>query len=176
MYAAQHAQTLAQRPVFIMADSGESVSYAQFERGNNRLAHCLRQAGLQRLDHYAIFMENNARYLEACGAGDRAGLYYTCFNSYLLSEELVYILNNSESRVLITSTARLDIARVALQSCPRIEACLVVDCDTAELSQHAAANARIVSYLASVSGLPSSPIEDEFRGARCCIRPALPAD
>lgn len=80
MYAAQHAQTLAQRPVFIMTDSGESVSYTQFERRTNRLAHGLRQAGLQRLDHYAIFMENNARYLEACGAGDRGGFYYTCVN------------------------------------------------------------------------------------------------
>ena len=48
----------------------------------------LRAQGLQRLDHYAIFMENNDRYLEACGAGQRAGLYSTCVNSYLTPEEL----------------------------------------------------------------------------------------
>ena len=40
------------------------------------------QTVCRRLDHYAIFMENNARYVECCGAGERAGLYYTCINSY----------------------------------------------------------------------------------------------
>jgi len=42
-------------------------------RTNNRLAHFLRNRGLKRLDHYSIFMENNARYIECCGAAsDRA--------------------------------------------------------------------------------------------------------
>jgi len=42
------------------------------------LAHFLRSRGLKRLDHYSIFMENSARYIECCGAGERAGLYFTC--------------------------------------------------------------------------------------------------
>jgi long-chain acyl-CoA synthetase len=69
---------------------------------------------MKRLDHYAIFMENNSRYLESCGAGERSGLYYTCVNSYLTASELAYILTNSQSRILITSKAKLDIAREAL--------------------------------------------------------------
>ncbi len=48
-------------------------SGAEYEARTNRLAHLLRARGLGRLDHYAIFMENNGRYLEACGAGERAG-------------------------------------------------------------------------------------------------------
>jgi long-subunit acyl-CoA synthetase (AMP-forming) len=40
-------------------------------------------------------------------------LYYTCVNSYLKADELAYILNNSESKVLITSTSRLAVARGA---------------------------------------------------------------
>jgi len=43
-------------------------------------------------------MENNARYVECCAAGERAGLYYTCINSYLPPDEVAYILDNSESR------------------------------------------------------------------------------
>jgi len=64
-----------------MAQSGETVTYTELERHSNRLAHFLRASGLARLDHYAIFMENNARYAECCSAGERAGLYYTCINS-----------------------------------------------------------------------------------------------
>lgn len=101
MYAGRHARERADQPAFIMAGTGEEVTYAEFESCTNRLAHLLRANGLRRLDHYAIFMENNNRYLEACGAGERAGLYRTCVNSYLLADELAYILNNSESKVLI---------------------------------------------------------------------------
>src|SRR5438132_8931821 len=126
MYPGVQAKIRPQRPAFIMAQSGEAVGYAELERRSNRLAHFLRAAGLGRLDHYAIFMENNARYIECCAAGERAGLYYTCVNSYLTSEELAYIIDNSESKVLITSMAKCDVAMQALAQCPRIERCLLV--------------------------------------------------
>ena len=50
-------------------------------------------------------MENNSRYLEACAAGERSGLYYTCVNASLTASELAYIVNNSQSQVLFTSKA-----------------------------------------------------------------------
>ena len=68
----------------------------------NRLAHLFRARGLKRLDHYAIFMENHPRYVECCGGGERSGLYFTCVNSFLTPEELAYIVNNCEARILIT--------------------------------------------------------------------------
>jgi long-chain acyl-CoA synthetase len=83
MYPGRHARERADQAAFIMASTGKSVCYAEYEARANRLARLLRARGLGRLDHYAIFMENNDRYLEACGAGERAGLYYTCVNSYL---------------------------------------------------------------------------------------------
>src|SRR5664279_6490957 len=127
MYTGKHAFLRPLQPAFIMAGSGEAVSYRELEARSNRLAHLFRRRGLKRLDHYAIFMENNSRYLEACGAGERSGLYYTCVNSYLTASELAYIVGNSESRVLITSAAKLDIAREALRQCPKVELCIVAD-------------------------------------------------
>jgi long-subunit acyl-CoA synthetase (AMP-forming) len=50
-----------------------AVTYRELEARCNRLAHLFRKRGLKRLDHYSIFMENNSRYLEACGAGERSG-------------------------------------------------------------------------------------------------------
>ena len=69
MYPGKHAFEKADQPCFIMAGSGEVVTYGEYEARTNRLAHLLRDCGLGRRDHYAIFMENNARYCEACGAG-----------------------------------------------------------------------------------------------------------
>ncbi len=57
----------------------------------------------------------------------RAGLYYTCVNSYLTAPELAYIVNNSQSRVLITSQTKRDVALAALVDCPRGELCLIVE-------------------------------------------------
>ncbi|HYS85190.1 MAG TPA: AMP-binding protein, partial [Bradyrhizobium sp.] len=116
----------------------------------------LRNRGLKRLDHYAIFMENNSRYLETCGAGERSGLYFTCVNSYLTANELAYIVNNSESRALFTSATKLDIAREALKLCPRVELCIVVD--------GASESERIVSLREATSELPKTPIADECIG------------
>jgi long-chain acyl-CoA synthetase len=121
MYTGKHAHLRPLQPAFIMAGTGETVTYADLEARSNRLAHLFRKLGLKRLDHYAIFMENNSRYLEACGAGERSGLYYTCVNSYLTGSELAYIVANSESRVLITSVAKLEVARTALRECPKVE-------------------------------------------------------
>src|SRR5215469_2210218 len=126
MYSGAHVATRAEQPAVIMAASGEVVTYRELEVRSNRLAHLLRAQGLRRLDHYAIFMENNARFVETCAAGERAGLYYTCVNSYLTAEELAYILQNSESKVLITSAARQDVALAAVGQCPAGALCLVV--------------------------------------------------
>src|SRR6478609_2367034 len=153
MYTGKHARLRPLQPAFIMANSGESVTYAELEARTSRLAHLFRNRGLKRLDHYAIFMENNSRYLEACGAGERAGLYYTCVNSYLTAGELAYILTNSQSRILVTSRAKLDVAREALKECPKVELCIVADGD--------GESDRIVGLADATRGLPATPIADE---------------
>jgi long-chain acyl-CoA synthetase len=156
MYTGKHAQLRPDQPAFIMAGSGETVTYAELEARCNRLAHLFRKLGLKRLDHYAIFMENNSRYLEACGAGERCGLYFTCVNSYLTGSELAYIVDNSESRILITSLAKLDIARAALKECPKVELCIVVD--------GPGESDRIVGLQQATAGLPGTPVADECIG------------
>jgi long-chain acyl-CoA synthetase len=156
MYTGKHAYLRPLQPAFIMASTGEAVTYRELEARCNRLAHLFRQRGLRRLDHYAIFMENNSRYLEACGAGERSGLYFTCVNSYLTPGELAYILNNSESRILVTSVAKLDVAREALKECPRVELCIVAD--------GASESTRIVGLAEVTAGLPKTPIADESVG------------
>jgi long-chain acyl-CoA synthetase len=156
MYTGKHAHLRPLQPAFIMAGSGETVTYAELDARSNRLAHLLRNLGLKRLDHYAIFMENNSRYLEACGAGERSGLYYTCVNSYLTPSELAYIVNNSCSRVLITSLAKLDVAREALQECPKVELCIIADGESE--------SERIVGLRETTNGLAKTPIADECNG------------
>jgi long-chain acyl-CoA synthetase len=127
MYPGEHVSTRSDQPALIMSGTGETISYAALEARTNRLSHLLRKKELNREDHYAIFMEINARYVETCGVGERAGLDYTCVNSSLTADELAYILNNSESKLLITSKAKRDVALAALPRCPNVASCRITD-------------------------------------------------
>jgi len=157
LYPGAHAKTRPDHPAFIMASTGETVTYGELEARTNRLAHYFRSVGLNRNDHYSIIMENNARYLEACGAGARSGLYYTCVNSYLTAEELAYILTNSLSRVLITSQAKREVALKAMAMAPGVERCLVVD--------GPGDGDRVLNLDEAVAAFPATPIADESSGA-----------
>jgi long-chain acyl-CoA synthetase len=161
VYAGHLWQRHPDRPAIVMATSGETITYADFERRTNRLAHALRGLGLKRLDHYAIYLENHPRFLECCGAGERAGLYYTCANAWLQAEELAYVVDNCEAQVLITSRAKLAVALDALARCPRVRRCLVVD-GGAHL--RALGDARLVDYAEAVAPFPETPIAQEALG------------
>jgi long-chain acyl-CoA synthetase len=156
MYPGRHARERAGQAAFIMAGTGETVTYSEYEARTNRLAHLLRAHGLRRLDHYCIFMENNSRYLEACGAGERSGLYYTCVNSYLTPDELAYIVSNSESKALITSRAKREVAMAAIRQCPKVTLGLIVD-GTGD-------DGPFEDYAAAVAPCPDTPIADECLG------------
>jgi len=157
MYPGNGVVKCPDRPAFVMAQTGAAVSYAELQARSNRLAHLLRARGLRRLDHYAIFMENNARYIECCSAGSRAGLYYTCINSYLTPDEVAYIVNNSESKILITSEAKGSVAMAALAHCPNVALCLIAD--------GAGDGVRVQNLDAATAGFPATPIADESLGA-----------
>jgi len=173
MYPGTHAQRHPDRLAFIMAGSGEAVTYGELEARSNRLAHLMRAHGLERLDHFAMFMENHARFIECCAAGERTGLYYTCINSFLTAEELAYIVNNCEAKVLITTREKLPVAREALRQCPAVLKCLVVDGASAGVDGGSAGavagaegldDARCVDFEAAVAGYPGTPVADESLG------------
>ena len=114
MYLGEIVKSKPNKAAYIMAESGIAVTYAELEASSNQLAYYFRSQSLGFQDHISIFMENNLKYVEACAAAERSGLYYTCINSYLTADEVAYILQNSESELLIVSSAKLDIAKEAI--------------------------------------------------------------
>ena len=158
MYPSKYAAAHPDRAAFVMASTGESVSYPEFEARANKLTHLLQNEGLGRQDHYSIMMENNNRYLETCAAGERAGLYYTCINSFLTADELAYILDNSESQILITSMSKLEVAIDAVAKSSKVRKVLVVDADANELPDG------FEDYETTCQSFPATPIDNERLG------------
>jgi len=155
VYAAAHAAAHPDKPAIIMATTGETITFAEFESAANRFAHLYRDLGLRRGDHVAFFMENNPRMLEAEGGAERSGLYFTCVNSYLSADEVAYIVNDSESQVVVSSVAKREVAAQVPARCPGVKRWLMVDgtVDGYERCEDA------------VAAYPSTPIADEQLGA-----------
>jgi long-chain acyl-CoA synthetase len=93
-----HAQKFPDKPAYLMAGSGEAVTYGQLDRQSNRIAQLFRSLGLQAGDHIAIFMENNARFFEICWGAQRSGLIYTAISSRLTAPEVDYIVGDCGAR------------------------------------------------------------------------------
>jgi len=105
MHPCHFAQSAPDRAAYIMAGSGEVVTYKQLEDRSNQIAQLLRDFGLKAGDGIAIYMENNARYLEICWAAQRSGLYFTCVSSQLTAPEAAYIIDDCNAKVFISSHA-----------------------------------------------------------------------
>jgi len=140
-----------------MADSGETLTFGEYEAAANRAAHLFRNQGLRRRDHVAYFFENSARMLELEGAAERTGLYYTCVNSYLSADEVAYIVNDSDARVVATSVAKFDVARELPARCPNVARWLVHGLD--------APVGPFEPLGASLAAFSATPIDDEQLGA-----------
>jgi long-chain acyl-CoA synthetase len=142
------------KPAYIMAGSGEVVTYAELDKRSNQVAQLLRRRGLARGDHVAIFMENNAHYLVFAWAAQRSGLYYTAVSSRLTAPEVAYILNDCGARALLTSAEQAEVASAVLPSVPNVA--LRLACNGAVEG--------FESYEDAVRSQPDTPIEDESEG------------
>ena len=127
VYAAEHAEEHPDQPALIMAPSGRMLTFAEYEAGANQVAHVLRDTGLRKGDHMAIFMENHPAMLLAEAGAERTGLYFTPVNSYLSAEEVAYVINDSQSRVVVTSAAKAEVAEQLPALCPDVERWIMVD-------------------------------------------------
>ena len=103
MHPATHAKAYPDRAAYIMAGSGETVTYRELDERSNQGAHLFRALGLKVGDVIALLMDNNPRYFEIAWAAQRSGLYYTCISSKLTAAEVAYIVGDCDAKVLIAS-------------------------------------------------------------------------
>lgn len=176
MHPSHHAKTHPDKPAYIMAGSGETVTFDQLDRRSNQTAHAFRTLGLKQRDTLAIFAENSARYFEICWAAQRAGLYFACISSRLTAPEVDYIIKDSGARLLIASAGLKAVAEKVIA--------------LTDLDAYWSIDGSIDGYepLEGVrAGMPETPIADERAGTDMLyssgttgrpkgIRPPLPED
>jgi len=154
MHPATHAKTHPDRAAYIMAGSGETVTYKQLDERSNQGAHLFRSMGLKTGDVIAILMDNHPRFFEIAWAAQRSGLYFCCVSSKLTAGEVEYIMKDCEAQVLIASGGVGPVLDEMPALLPGVKLFMVGE-----------ARAPYQSFEAARAPMPTTPIADETAGA-----------
>ena len=154
MHPSHHAKSHPERAAYIMASSGETVTYGELEARSNQGAHLFRKLGLKAGDVVAILLENHPRFFEVAWAAQRAGLYYACISSKLTAGEIEYIMGDCAAQVLITSAGVGPVVDELPALLPGVKLYMVGE-----------ARGPYESFEAARAAMPETPIADETAGA-----------
>jgi acyl-CoA synthetase (AMP-forming)/AMP-acid ligase II len=135
--------------------NGSQTSFGELEVLTNRIAHLLRQIGLNRGDHVAVILGNNPHILAFAWACYRAGLYFTPVANTFSASEVAYVVANSQAKAVIADH-RFETSVVGLAQAQSDARHFFV------LGGSVAGFERIEPLLAA---MPSEPIADESPGA-----------
>jgi len=93
------AENLGERPAVIHGE--RRYAYHELQRRCNRLASALRERGIERQQRVAVLCPNTPALLEAHYGVPLAGAVLVAINTRLGTKEISYILDDSDSRILI---------------------------------------------------------------------------
>ncbi|MFM5885919.1 MAG: acyl-CoA synthetase [Novosphingobium sp.] len=103
MHPAIHAKAHPDKAAIVMAESGETISYAALDRRSNQVAQLLRARGIGIGDTVAMCLENHPWFFCLAWGFQRAGVHYVGISSRLTAPEIAYILEDSGARLLFGS-------------------------------------------------------------------------
>ncbi|HVP29893.1 MAG TPA: AMP-binding protein [Myxococcota bacterium] len=155
MYPGALAREIPDKPAYVMAGSGQVVTYRELDERSNRLAQLLHASGLRPGDGIALFLENHPRFFELAWAAQRSGLYYTAISSRLTAPEVEYIVNDCGAKALVTSHAKAEVAAELAGKLPAVRRALMLD----------GAVAGFEAYETAVAEHPAAPLAEELEGS-----------
>jgi long-chain acyl-CoA synthetase len=102
-HPASHAAKTPDKPAYVIAETGETLTFAELDRRSNQGAQLLYSLGLKAGDHVAFLLENGLPFVEISWAAQRAGLIFTAISRYLKADEIAYIVKDCGAKVFVTS-------------------------------------------------------------------------
>ena len=129
---AKHAAGHEHEPALV--DETGSTTWAEFDTRVNRLIHALRGAGLAPGEVFATFCGNRREFFEIMTAAAHGGWLFVPVNWHFTAEELAYVVDNSDSKLLLADARFTDVVReaIARDDFPVIPAPVLIGADGAE--------------------------------------------
>ena len=144
-------------------------TFAECAARAQRLAHALRHLGLAAGSAVGSLAWNNHRHLEAYYAVSGSGMVMHTCNPRLHTEQLIYIINHAEDRVLLFDATFAALIRGIAARCPKVAAWVCLS-DAANMpAAEGIPNLRCYEELIAVHTEPFDwPEFDERAGAVLC--------
>ena len=110
-----------------LTSGGQSLSYSGLDDQVSGFASGLISLGLARSERVAIYLEKRFETVIASFGAPRAGGVFVPVNPLLKPEQVAFILQDCNVRVLVTSPERLATLKQALAQCPDLRHVVVTD-------------------------------------------------
>ena len=118
MGIAFHAKNIPDKKA-IVSEHGERT-FKELNENSNRYANFLSDKGLQPGDGVAIVCKNRPEFLEALFGPLRVGLRITPINWHLTPEEICYIVENCEAKVVVCDAIFSEFIEAINQQLPEV--------------------------------------------------------
>lgn len=173
--------------VAVVDEAGATLTFAELDRRAKQLAQAIRASGVGPGEHVAFCLENRLEFFWVAFGCLYAGVYYTAVSPWLHADEVAYIIENCDAKLVIGSAHTRPIMAEARARCGGVERWLALDGAqegyddlTAVLTGHSAEllddprEGRDMLYSSGTTGRPKGvlhplsvqPFGDEADGAR----------
>lgn len=152
-----------------LGGAGISYSYEDTYKRVASLANALSSIGVKDFDRVGTFAFNTQQHLEAYMAVPAMGAVVHTLNVRLFPDQLAFVINDAEDKVIIVDSAVLPLLARVLQNTPSVEALIVVG----QFDSSIFDSMRIDTYeyedlIAAHSSTYSWPEVDEYQAAAMC--------
>jgi fatty-acyl-CoA synthase len=147
----------------------ERTTYGAIHGRAKQLSHALREAGIGLGDRVATLGWNTSRHIEAWYGIMGIGAVCHTLNPRLHPEQLAYIINHADDRLILVDLTFLPLLAAVIQHCPTVTG-VVVMTDDAHMppAEKLAALPRVISFEAWIAGRPTDTAWGGFEEATAC--------
>ncbi|MEX2207683.1 MAG: acyl-CoA synthetase [Myxococcota bacterium] len=117
---ASFAQKNPDKPALIYGDGEHVETYGELEQRSRRIAHVLRRLGLEFGDSIAVYLANDDPFFDVFWACHRTGLYFTPVNWHLAEDEIQYIVDNCDAKLIVAHARFAEIAARVASRAPKL--------------------------------------------------------
>ena len=154
-HPAHHAKSTPNKIAYVMARSGDSITYRELDARSNQAAQFFRAQDLKPGDHIALLMENCIDFMVVCWAAQRSGLYFTAISRYLTADEISYIVQDCGAKLVIGTPKTAEVLNSLAAKAGGTPAYYVTGNETIP---------NFKSWDKAVAAQPVTPVFDEIAG------------
>lgn len=105
----------------------QKITFRQMDEMSNRMANAFLNEGLKKGDRVAIMLMNRPEYLYIWFGLNKIGASMVPINVDFTAYETQYLLEHSESVMMLTDTAHLEIMQTAWKNSPKLKKAVILD-------------------------------------------------